>query len=125
MYHHDPNNYNEDRRIKLEPSDPDFWGLYGDEFQKKEAVKKLEKWWKRQKKNLPKALPTTRKLDKIFQSFDKVLQDDKDVDTMDGIAVACGGMYVSQDSVYLLLAVHYEVEPRKIRDIWYESTPSR
>jgi hypothetical protein len=104
--------------------DPDFWGVYGDEYQKKEASSRLDKWWNREQKNLPRELPTSRKIERVFKSFDTALEkinDDGEKDT-DGemVSVSPAHIWVNSDSVYLLLANHYEVSPQRIRDIFFE-----
>lgn len=111
-------------RINKSTKDPEFWGIYGDEYQKKEASQRLNKWWKKQENNLPNKLPTARKIERVFQSFDTALEkinEDGSKDT-DGelVSVGTSHIWVNSDSVYLLLANHYEVSPQRIRDIFFE-----
>ena len=111
-------------RINMDPKDPDFWGIYGDEYQKKEASQRLSKWWGREQKNLPRELPTSRKIERVFKSFDTALEkvnEDGSKDTSgEMVSVGMGHLYVNSDSVYLLLGNHYEVPPNRIRDIFFE-----
>ncbi len=108
----------------LNTKDPEFWGIWGDEYQKKEASQRLNKWWDREQKNLPRELPTSRKIERVFNSFDKALEkvnEDGSKNT-DGemVSVSPAHVHVNSDSVYLLLSNHYEVPPKRIRDIFFE-----
>ena len=111
-------------RINLNTKDPEFWGIWGDEYQKKEASQRLNKWWGREQKNLPRELPTSRKIERVFNSFDKALEkvnEDGSKNT-DGemVSVSPAHVFVNSDAVYLLLSNHYEVPPKRIRDIFFE-----
>lgn len=111
-------------RINLSTKDPDFWGIYGDEYQKKEASQRLDKWWGKEQKNLPRELPSSRKIERVFNSFDKALEKVNEDGTKDTsgelVSVSPAHIWVNPDSVYLLLADHYEVPPQRIRDIFFE-----
>ena len=123
MYLETRDNWDHDNRINLETSDPDFWGVWADdETSRKEATKKLDKWWKREKRYLPTEMPRARKLEKIFSSF-KALKDENEPEVDDDMmTVACNPMWgASEDCVYLLLARHYECAPQAVRDIFYET----
>ena len=121
MYHSEPYS-GETEKSNLKPKDPDFWGLYGDQFVKKETAKKLDRWWKKTEKGLPRELPSSKALDRIFKSFDAALTKMADADPAEdmGITAIRDHVYVNVDSVYVLIANHYECSPKKIRDIFFE-----
>lgn len=111
-------------RINLSTKDPNFWGIWGDEYQKKEASQRLSKWWGREQKNLPRELPSSKKIERVFNSFDKALEKINDDGTKDTsgelVSVSASHVWVDSDSVYLLMANHYDVTPQRIRDIFFE-----
>lgn len=115
--------YSPNSKENLGTSDPDFWGLYGDEREKKQATQKLDDWWGKERENLPKnRLPTQGKLEKIFSSFDQTVRPKPSSLKSRGSnpVPMCDYMHVPQDTVYTLLGKHYEVDPQDIRDIWYD-----
>ena len=114
--------YNENSRKHMSPKDPDFWGIYGDEFMKKKAVGKLNRWWDKERKKLPRDLPKARKLEQVLNSFDKALTEMKDTDSQDdvGCGIVSDHVYVNPESVYFLIAQYYNTEPKRVRDVFYE-----
>lgn len=109
-------------RKNMSPKDPDFWGVWGDEFMKKKAVGKLNRWWDKEKQDLPIDLPKARGIEKVLNSFDKALSKMNDTDSKDDVdcGIESDHIYVSPDSVYMLLGQHYNVDPSTVRDKFFE-----
>ena len=118
--------YYDQEREKLSLSDPDFWGVYGDEYVKKEATEKLNGWWNKEKDNLPFDIPKPNKIEKVMNSFDSALTKMNKVKSQ-SMGVVCEAsegvtVYVNPDTVYYLLGKHYGVHPKVVRDKFFEIT---